>query len=244
MSSPARYTFTNRRSEPSSSEMRTRSSSWRSNSPSSTSCTVAPSICASASPPAAARSCVGIFTTTLIRPRRRRPRIEGRRPSRMPRRVGSIVLRLERAAHGVQRLQALAGDHQHDALVRVDVAARGQLRQHRGRDASRRLREDPGRLRQQRDARADLLVADGVHRAARAPRQLERVRAVGGVPDRQRLGDRVRLHRPADLVAVGERARHRRAALGLGAVHARQRAGGVLDEPELGPFLEAARRFS
>ncbi len=71
---------------------------------------------------------------------------------------------------------------------------------------------------------ADLLVADGVDRAAAAARQLERVRAVGGVADRQRLGDRVRLDRPADVLAGGERARHRRAALGLGAVHARQLA--------------------
>src|ERR1700722_2606377 len=68
MSSPARYTLTKRRRPPSSSAMRPRSSSCSANRPSSTSCTVAPSICAWASPPAAARNCVGIFTTTDIRP--------------------------------------------------------------------------------------------------------------------------------------------------------------------------------
>ncbi len=74
MSSPATYTLTNRRSEPSSSAMRARSSPKRSNSPSRTSCTVAPSTSASASPSAAARSWVGIFTTTVMRARSRRSR--------------------------------------------------------------------------------------------------------------------------------------------------------------------------
>ena len=71
-----------------------------------------------------------------------------------------------------------------------------------------------------------------------AARHVEREHAVGGVADRQRLGDRVGPHRPADLVAVGEGLRDRAAALGLGAVERRQRA---LEEAELEPLLEAAR---
>ena len=83
----------------------------------------------------------------------------------------------------------------------VDVAALGELAQHRGRDAAGGLGEDPGRLRQQLDAVADLVVGDSVDRAAAATRELERVRPVGRVADRQRLGDRVRLDRLAEVAA-------------------------------------------
>ena len=72
------------------------------------------------------------------------------------------------------------------------LAALGQLAQHRGGDAAGRLGEDAGRLGEQLDPLDDLLVGDGADRAAGAARHVEREDAVGGVPDRQRLGDRLR----------------------------------------------------
>jgi hypothetical protein len=77
------------------------------------------------------------------------------------------------------------------------------------------LGEDARRLRQQRDAVADLVVRHRVDRALRAPRQVERIPPVRGVPDGERLGDRVRLDRPADVVRVLEGPRDGRAPVRL-----------------------------
>ena len=67
---------------------------------------------------------------------------------------------LERAAHGVKRLQAFAGDDEHDALVGADLAALRELRKARRRHAAGGLGEDARRLGQQADAAADLVVTD------------------------------------------------------------------------------------
>ena len=66
-----------------------------------------------------------------------------------------------------------------DALVRVDVAALGELRERRRRHAAGGLGEDAGRLGEQADAGADLVVVDGVDAAAARARGVERVGAVG-----------------------------------------------------------------
>ena len=108
----------------------------------------------------------------------------------------------EALARRVQRLQALAGDVDDDALVGVDLARLGELREHRDRDAAGGLGEDPGRLGQQADAGADLVVGDRLDRAAGPAGQFERVGAVGGVADREALGDRVRALRAADVLAL------------------------------------------
>ena len=142
-------------------------------------------------------------------------------------------------ADGVERLQALAGDVEDHALVGTDVAALGQLAQHRRGHAAGRLGEDSGRLGEQLDALDDLLVGDRVDRPAGAAGDVEREHAVGRIADRERLGDRLGPHRPADLVARRERLGHRAAALGLGAVEGRQRA---LDQAEVEPLLEARGR--
>ena len=63
-----------------------------------TSCTVAPSTSASASPPAAARSCVGIFTTTPIRPRRPRATPASNASTRRRRSCASRTCRAPRRA--------------------------------------------------------------------------------------------------------------------------------------------------
>ena len=188
-------------------------------------------------PSAAERSWVGIFTTTAIRPRRAR-----RTWPRRPRASASIVLRLEGAADRVERLQALAGDHQHDALVGVDVAARGELREHGGGDAAGGLGEDAGRLRQQRDALADLLVADGVDRAAAS-----RARA------RARTGRRRGCRSPATWRSCPASPagrprgpRRRRCATGEqpSAWAPFIRGSSPSSSPSSRPLLEALRRFS
>src|SRR3954468_19529195 len=58
------------------------------------------------------------------------------------------LVRLEAAPHGVERLEALAGDQYDHALVRVDLTALGQLGEHRGGHAAGRLGEDARRLGQ------------------------------------------------------------------------------------------------
>ena len=145
---------------------------------------------------------------------------------------------LEGAAHRVERLEAVSGDHRDDPLIPPDVAALGELPERGGGDAAGGLGEDAGRLGEQADALSDLVVGHRVHGAARAPRQVERVRPVGRIPDRKRLGDRVRLDRAAEVLAVLEGLRDRRAAGRLSAVERRQLA---LDQPDLAPLVEAAR---
>jgi hypothetical protein len=147
------------------------------------------------------------------------------------------LVRLERPPDRVQRLEALAGDYRHHPLVGIDVPACGQLGQRRRGHAACGLREDAGRLGQQPDAGLDLVVGHGVDRPAAAARQLERVGPVSRVADRERLGDRVRLDRLADVPAGVERLGHRRAALGLCAVHRRRVP---IEQAELAPLVEAA----
>jgi len=108
---------------------------------------------------------------------------------------------LESPAGDVDRLEAIAGDVEHDALVGSYVAPLRELGQHGRRHPTGGLGEDPGRLGQQPHPGADLVVGDRVHCTARAPRQLDRVGAVGRIADGQRLGDRVGPHRTADVMA-------------------------------------------
>ena len=136
--------------------MRSRSSPWRSNSASSTSPTVAPSTSTLA---------VAAGGGAQLRRDLDLDRHQPRTPAPSTRSIELVERRrdlvgLERAAHRVERLQALAGDDEHDALVRVDVAALGELGEHRGRRAAGGLGEDAGRLGEQADAGADLVVGD------------------------------------------------------------------------------------
>src|SRR5215213_3281106 len=154
--------------------------------------------------------------------------------------VGVDLVHLERIAGRVERLQTLAGDVDDDPLARGELAAFGQLAQDPDGDAASGLGEDPGRLSQQFDPVADLLVADRVDAAAGAARVLDRVGPVGGVADRQAFGDRLRPLRLADFPAFGEGSCDRAASLGLGAVEDRLLAA---DKPEVEPLLEAAAQF-
>src|SRR6185312_7810343 len=82
--------------------------------------------------------------------------------------AGIDLPRLERSADRVEGLEALAGDVGHHALLGVDVAALRQLGQHRGGHPAGGLGEDAGRLGQQPDALADLIVGDRLDRPAAA----------------------------------------------------------------------------
>ena len=113
---------------------------------SSTSPTVAAVDLASAWPPAASRSCVGSFDLD-----RHQATVAKRRLEVLDRRrdLGD----LERAAHGVERLQAVAGDVGTTRSSGSIVAALGELGQHRDRDAAGGLGEDAGGLGEQADRR-------------------------------------------------------------------------------------------
>jgi hypothetical protein len=88
------------------------------------------------------------------------------------------------------------------------------------------------------DAGADLVVGDRIDGALRAAGELRGIGTVGRVADRERLGDRVGPHWPADVGSLRERLRDRRATLRLGAVHRRQRAA---HEARVDELLEPAR---
>ena len=94
-----------------------------------------PSTSAAAAPPAASRSWVGSLTVTAIR-----PPPPARSAASNASTDGGDLGDLERAAHGVDRLQAVAGDAEHDALVGADVAALGELGQRRRSSRRRRSR--------------------------------------------------------------------------------------------------------
>src|SRR6478735_6719670 len=96
---------------------------------------------------------------------------------------GVDLVHLERIARRVERLQTLAGDVDDDPLAVGQLAPFGQLAQDADGDAAGGLGEDAGRLRQQLDPFADLLVGDRIDAAAGAARVLDRVRAVGGITD-------------------------------------------------------------
>src|ERR687896_2538967 len=109
--------------------MRSRSPSNRSYSPSSTSPTVvAPSTLVSPSPPVTLRSCVGILTVTAMR-RDRLHSGSAWNASLERLDLGLDLVHLEAATYSVERLQPLARDGEHDALVGTDVAALGELRE-------------------------------------------------------------------------------------------------------------------
>ena len=93
----------------------------------------------------------------------------------------------------------------------------------------------PERLGEQGHVRADLVLGHRVDRAAGGARRGHRVVAVGGVPDRERAGDRLRTdrrHRPLLAEGGGDGL----AALRLGADQPRRRS---LDQSELDELAEA-----
>src|SRR5918996_4754905 len=167
-------------------------------------------------------------TKTLTK--RRSDPSSSQRRSRVGSRAQKVELRLElieprrddhrrrRALDDVlDRLQTVARDEGDRALVRTHDTLFAQTLERCDDDAAGRLREDTFGAREQADTVDDLLVADVFDRAARVARRLYRVIPVGGVADRERLGDRVRLHRTDVIAARLEGGRHRRAAGGLGA---------------------------
>ena len=87
--------------------------------------------------------------------------------------LASDLIHLEPIAGGVERLQALAGDVDDDALVGRDVAALGELGQDADRDAAGGLGEDAGRLGEQPDPGADLVIGHGSRSSPRSARQAD-----------------------------------------------------------------------
>ena len=135
----------------------------------------------------------------------------------------------------VQGLEAVAGVEDDGGQGRVEQTGLDQLLRHADGHPARRLGEDALGAGQQLDRVDDLLVVDVLDGAAGAAGDVQHVRAVGRVADRQRLGDGVRLLRAYDVVAGLEGGGDRRAALGLGAEDLVRL---VLDQPELDQLLQ------
>ncbi|GAY12093.1 ComEC/Rec2-related protein [Pseudonocardia sp. N23] len=137
---------------------------------------------------------------------------------------------------GVERLEAVAGDEQDGLGVGVDLAGLDELLRGGDGDPTRGLGEHTLGAGEQLDSVAHLVVGDVPDRPAGAAHRVQDVRAVGRVADRQRAGDRVRLHGPDDVVALLERRRHGGAA---GRLRTEHLVRGGLDEAELAELGEA-----
>ena len=121
------------------------------------------------------------------------------------------------------RLVAVAGHADDDRLVAPDDAALHEIDRRGERRAAGRLGEDAFGFREQLNRVDDLRVADRRAAAARLADRLDHLITVGGVANRDRLGDRVRPHRLGMLEAGCERVHDRRAPGRLRRVDARQR---------------------
>ena len=139
-------------------------------------------------------------------------------------------------AQDLDGLVAVAGDADDDRLVARHRAALDELARRGHRDAAGRLGEDALGLGQQLDALDDLVLLHHRAAAARRSHRAQHLEAVGGIADRDRLRDRVRLHRIGKLEPGLERADDGRAAGGLRRVNRRQVA---VDEADASQFLEA-----
>jgi hypothetical protein len=100
-----------------------------------------------------------------------------------------------------ERLQAVAGDEQDDAVGAADLARRDRRPERPERHAGSGLAEDAGGAREKGHALAHLVLGDGVHGARGLAGGRHREVAVRRGPDRERAGDRVRPARglPASL---------------------------------------------
>src|SRR5215831_13411235 len=106
-----------------------------------------------------------------------------------------LHVRVQAILQRVRRLEAVAGDADHDRLVTRNDAALDQLLGRRDGHAAGGLREDALGARQEQHALDDLLVGRVLAGTARFLGHLVRVIAVGRVADGQRLRDRVGAHR-------------------------------------------------
>ena len=235
MSSSATNTFTKRRSSPVSSKRRSAKPGCAASSAfERLGDGAAPRPATSDAPPERLRSCVGMRTVTpsaghgLLDVERGVERVERRRDRR-----GRAARRRDR----LERLQPVAGDVDDDALVGADHAVGRELLQRRDRHAARGLGEDPLGAGEQPHPVDDLVVGDRREAAAARAHRVEREVAVGRVADRERLGDRVGLHRPDRVGLLDERGRDRRAPERLRARHAHVRL--LVEQADLVQLLEA-----
>ena len=177
---------------------RSRSSPCCAKSDSSTSPTVAPSTSTVAAPPAASRSCVGSLTVTAIR-RAATARLDGRPRTVEARRRSRSVSNVPRTASSVLRPSP---------VMTSTTRSSGSMSPRSASLASVAVVTPPAvsvkmpvvSASRRMPARISSSVTASIA-PPRAARELERVRAVGRVADRQRLGDRVGLDRAADVRA-------------------------------------------
>src|SRR5437660_9672690 len=109
----------------------------------------------------------------------------------------------------VQGLEPESGDVEDHALVGRNHSLVGETLERRNSDATGGLGEDAFGASQQPDPLDDLAVADGREPALGLTHGVEREVAVGGVSDRERLRDRVRLDRPDRVGTLTPRGRDR-----------------------------------
>src|SRR5215204_4045451 len=141
----------------------------------------------------------------------------------------------DQVGDGVEGFEAVARVDDDRLEVRVELTRLGQLLQHTHRGAARGLGEYAFRTSQQHDRLTDVDVGDVGNGATRLAADVEDVHAVGGIADRERLGDRVGAHRTYDVPALPERLGDRGAPCGLGTEHLVRL---VLHQPERDELLE------
>src|SRR3989304_568253 len=178
--------FTNRRTAPVSSQTRSLIPGYDASraliSPPMVSALASTSPC----PPVNLRSGEGIRTITAI------SRLLEPEPSLKLVQAGLEFPRLaQRARHRLLRLEPVAGDVRDRQVPPGDRALRDQLFQDRDGPAAGGFGEDPLGLCEEVDPRDDLVVGHHLDDAAGFARCFEGVEAVGGIADRERLGQRL-----------------------------------------------------
>src|SRR2546426_9079578 len=136
-------------------------------------------------PPAWAASTDGRFTVIAMS-----APLHERRDVAQPRRNDGRLG--ERAAHRLERLQAVPRDAQDQFVIRPEPVGPGEGEGRGGGYPRRRLTEHADVLRQDADAGDEGVVAHRRRPATRLPDRPRGERAVGGIADRQRATDRPR----------------------------------------------------
>src|SRR3989304_3544925 len=171
---------------------------------------------------------IGEASTSLTMAGSPQVRIDGREGGRDGRERRECVF------PDARRLQPIARDEEHDALVAVDASVRAGAAQRGDRRPSSGFREHAFRLGEELLPLEDLRIARRIREAARAPHDLDRFEPGGRIADRKGLGDRLGFpHGPPPAVRPLEAAHAPGASVRLRAHKARPCAVDLPGLPEV-----------